>query len=170
MSSDTSQDHHVVRAEKGRGSKIVRTAGARWSLAAERRFLEVLAATANVSAAAEAAGFSTTALYRRRMRWPGFAAEWNLALEQGYARIEAMLVERASDSLRREPVAGDGAAPAMSVAEAMNLLRLHRATVRGGAPQDYAWRQAPPDAEAVRASILRKIEAIERVEARARNA
>jgi hypothetical protein len=52
----------------------------------------------------------------------------------------------------------------MTVSETMNLLRLHRASVRGGAPQDYAWRRGAPDPEAMRASILRKIEAIERAE------
>lgn len=52
--------------------------------------------------------------------------------------------------------------PTMTVREAMNLLRLHRATARGGAPQNYGWRRAAPDPEAMRASILRKIAAIER--------
>lgn len=160
----------VVRQARNRRTQVIRTSGKRWSDAAELRFLEELAATANVRAAAAAAGFSTTAIYNRRMRWPGFAAEWDACLEQGYARIEMELVARATDSLRREPVTGAAPDKEMTVAEALNLLRLHRASVKGGAPQRYDARARPPDAEAVRASILRKIEAIERGAAARRTA
>lgn len=188
----------VVRPAIHGGTKVIRVQardgagaeGARWSEAAEERFLDQLAATCNVTAAAEAAGFSTTTLYKRRARWPGFAAEWDAAIAQGYARLEARLVELATDSLRAAAEAGAEAAdacddgrghrcesaggraaevasgPRMTVAEAMNLLRLHRASVRGGAPQRYGWRRGAPDPEALRASILRKIEAIERADAR----
>jgi hypothetical protein len=55
----------------------------------------------------------------------------------------------------------------MTVPEITNLLRLHRAAQRGGAPQNFGWRRAAPDPDAMRASILRKIEAIERAGARA---
>jgi len=166
VSADVAGTNGVVRQAKNRGTKIVRTTGKRWSQAAERAFLEELAATANVRAAAATAGFSTTAIYKRRMRWPGFAEAWDEALEQGYVRIETMLVERATDSLSGEPIAGDRPVPAMTVAEAMNLLRLHRASVRGGAPQRYDARAKAPDFDEVRASILRKIEAIERARGR----
>lgn len=166
VSADDARGNAVVRQAINGNTKIIRTTGARWSQAAERVFLEELAATANVTAAAEAAGFSTTAIYNRRKRWPGFAEEWDACLEQGYVRIETMLIEVATDSLRREPIAGDREAPPMSIADAMNLLKLHRASVRGGAAQRYDARAKAPDFEAVRASILRKIEAIERADAR----
>lgn len=167
--------HAVIRPARNGKTQVIR-ARARWSDAAEERFLSVLAETCNITAAAEAAGFSTTTLYKRRARWPGFAAEWDAAVAQGYARLEARLVELATDSLRA-PDDGDGdgdgdeaaaapGGPAMTVSEAMNLLRLHRASVRGGAPQDYGWRRGAPDPEAMRASILRKIDAIERAEQR----
>ena len=156
----------VIRQAKNGKTKVIRTSGKRWSQAAERVFLEELAATCNVRASAAAAGFSTTAIYQRRMRWPGFAEAWDAALEQGYVRLETMLVEAATDSLAREPIAGDRPVPAMTVAEAMNLLRLHRASVRGGAPQRFDSRAKAPEFAAVRASILRKIEAIERADAR----
>jgi len=159
----------VVRPAKNGNTRVIRSR-ARWSDAAEAVFLEELAATCNVTAAAEAAGFSTTAVYQRRMRWPGFAAAWAEAVEQGYARIEAMLVERATDSLRSTSILRQAQderedRPAPTFAEALNLLRLHRASVRGGAPQDYRAREKAPDMDEVRASILRKIEAIERADA-----
>jgi len=235
------QTGRVTRpGKKTRKHQVIRTTpGKRWSAQAERLFLEELAATANVRGAAAVAGFSTTALYNRRMRWPAFAEAWAQALEQGYARIETALIEMASDTaglwsddkdrIAREMAAaaeaaarksaeddgagagrdgagGDGAGadpagrdqaesgaadlgtvaleppgrramagvdggalsrrPALSVAEMMNILKLHRASVRGGAAQDYGWRAGPPDMEAIRASIWRKIEAIERAAAR----
>jgi hypothetical protein len=156
----------VVRPEKFGVTKIVLTTGKRWSAEAEEAFLEVLAATANVTAAAEACGFSDTAIYRRRMRDPGFAAAWAEALAHGYARIEAMLIETATESLRRKPIAGDRPMPAVGFNDALNLLKLHRASVRGGKPQRYAWRQQEPDIEDVRAEILRKVAAMERVRGR----
>ena len=233
----------VVRPAINGKTQIARTSDARWSLRAERIFLAELAATCNVRAAAAAAGFSTTAIYNRRMRSAEFAAAWALALDQGYARIETALVELASARLCALVSggeaggvvrAGDGAAdggksaggaaesagaeggsgadgqagaktgsgagsgadagaasgavsdggskgadagaesrvagPAMSIGEMMNLLRLHRASARGGAAQNYDWRAqgrpGPEELDAVRASILRKIEAIERADKR----
>lgn len=161
----------VVRPARNGGTKVIRiSSNARWSDAAEERFLGTLAETCNVTAAAQAAGFSNTAVYKRRARWPGFAAEWDAAVAQGYARLEARLVELATDSLRErdggEGDAGNGGRgsrdPIMTIAEATNLLRLHRASARGGAPQNFGWNRATPDPDAMRASILRKIEAMER--------
>lgn len=152
----------AARPAKNGQTRIVRTAGYRWSAAAEAVFLEELAATANVRAAAEAAGFSTPAIYKRRMKEVGFAARWQAALEQGVARIEMALVHSAAASMEGLPVAGDHPIPAMSVADALNVLRLHRAAVHGGKPQRYAWRAEMPSAEAVRAEILRKLAVLRR--------
>jgi hypothetical protein len=55
----------------------------------------------------------------------------------------------------------------MSVEQAMNLFKLHRASQHGGRPQRYAWRQQEPDIEDVRAEILRKVAAMERARTRA---
>ena len=77
----------VLRPAVNRNTRIIRSTGARWSDTAEGVFLGHLAATCNVTAAAEAAGFSTTAIYTRRMKEPGFAERWEAALKQGYARL-----------------------------------------------------------------------------------
>ncbi len=158
----------IVRPAKNGKTQVIRTRHF-WSEEAEETFLEELAATCNVKAAAQAAGFSTVAVYRRRMKHAGFTEAWALAIAQGYARLEAMLVERATASLSAravEDVVAKGAArpvPAeMSVGDAMSLLKLHRASVRGGPEQAYGHREKAPDVEEVRANILRKIEAIER--------
>lgn len=167
-----------VRQDKHGKAQVIRATG-RWSQEAEARFLGELAATANVRAAAAAAGFSTTAIYKRRAAWPGFRAAWDAALDQGYARIEALLIENACEALSgaaavavadARPVALVGEGPplaaGMTVDQAMNLLKLHRASARGGAPQRYDARAKPADVAAVRASILRKVAAIERADAR----
>jgi hypothetical protein len=152
----------VVRPAKNGKTHIMRTGGHRWSAAAEAVFLEQLAATANVSASAEAAGFSTTAIYKRRMAEAGFRTRWQAALEQGVARIEMALVHCAAASLEGTPIVGDHPTPAMSVADALNVVKLHRAAVHGGKPQRYGWRTELPDIEEVRAEILRKVAVLER--------
>lgn len=166
----------IVRAPgKGR-AQVIRSSGKRWTDRAEDVFLAHLATTANVRASAAVAGFSATTLYKRRMAWPGFAARWNTALEQGYVRIEALLIERATATLSGDigvggkdgPPVGEDivlTGPAMTVAEAMNMLKLHRAAVRGGPPQRYKDWSAPLDLDAIRASIHRKIDAIVRARA-----
>lgn len=152
----------AIWAHKSGRSKLVRIkdAATRWTADAEATFLEHLATTANVDLSAAEAGFSDTAIYRQRMADAGFAARWDDALRQGYARIELLIVECACESLRpgKSPP-GKAAMPRMTPAEVMNLLKLHRAAVHGGKPQRYGWRAGLPDPEAVKAEILRKIEA-----------
>ena len=89
-------EDECVRASSSGRPCIVRAGPGRWSVAAERRFLKSLASTANVKASAEAAGVSANAVYARRAQWPGFADRWQAALAQGYARLEASLVEEAA--------------------------------------------------------------------------
>lgn len=132
-----------------------------WSEKAEQIFLDHLAATCNVRASADAAGFSNVAVYRRRRKWPGFAERWDAALVQGYSRLEAVMLANAADTMEGLPPDPDVPIPPMSVADALNLLRLHRAAVKGGPAQDYKHRKKR-SLDEVRASIVRKLEAIER--------
>jgi hypothetical protein len=142
---------------------VVRAGPGRWSTRSERAFLAALTASANVEAAARAAGVSAVTAYNRRKQWPGFAAAWDEAKEEGYVQLEMRLIHAANTTLDPDPVAAVvGEAPAMTAAEAINLLRLHRASVRGGRPQRYGWRARLPDIEEVRAEILRKLAAIKR--------
>jgi hypothetical protein len=50
----------------------------------------------------------------------------------------------------------------MTIADAINNLKLHRSAVKDGPPQRYDWRLAEPDIEEVRAEVLRKVAAMER--------
>jgi hypothetical protein len=174
-SSEAPRDERTLRtAPKLRGDEIVRSSRAgrpciarvgpgRWSAKSERAFIAELTATANVAAAARAAGVSTTAAYNRRRLWPAFAEAWREALAEGYVRLETLLIHAATSTLDPEPEPeAERAAPLMSVEQAMNLFKLHRASQQGGKPQRYGWRQQLPDIEDVREEILRKVAALEK--------
>lgn len=156
----------IVRASRHGRPCVMRVGPGRWSAAKEAVFLSALEEGANVKRAAAAAGISTCTLYTRRRREPAFFAAWAEAVRGGYLDVEALLIENAKTVLGGgEPAAEDGErrlTGEMSVADAINILKLHRASVKGGAPQRYDWRAQEPDIEEVRAEILRKVEAMER--------
>ncbi|PAX09366.1 hypothetical protein [Sphingomonas lenta] len=142
------------------GPQVVATTGKRWSDEAERIFLDALASSCNVRLSADAAGFSTVAIYRRRRDDPGFAQRWQAALEQGYARIEMALVAATGNAL--EGFAPDADAPILvtNARDAIAVLQLHRASVKGEGR--FPGRPARPRSlEELSAGILAKFEAIE---------
>jgi molybdenum-dependent DNA-binding transcriptional regulator ModE len=157
------RDDEVVRASKAGRPCVVRAGPGRWSTGGERAFLAELATTANIKAAARAAGVSDVAAYNRRRQWPAFAAAWREAKAEGYERLELALICRANATLDPEPevAARDDAFAAMSVGEAIKLL-FHHLGGNGGRTPRYGWRRQEPDIEEVRAEILRKVEAMER--------
>ena len=65
---------------------------------------------------------------------PAFAQRWQAALEQGYARIEMALVQRAADALEGFAPDPDTPIPMMTVEQAIKVLDRHRATIEGGPP------------------------------------
>ena len=155
----------------GVGAPRLERPGVPLSPDAIERFLDMLAATANVRRAAAAAGASAAGFYARRRRDDGFRMAWDAALESGRARLESLLLARA---IRRFDPDEDGGAidgdrallseaPPMSVDEAMRLLAMARGKPAGHRRE--AWRRIPSMDE-VRDSILRKLEAIERHGAR----
>jgi len=66
---------------------------ARW----RPKFLEVLSNSANVRAACQAAGVNRRTAYRHRERNPGFAAEWEEALQEAAEVLEAVAWQRAKE-------------------------------------------------------------------------
>lgn len=128
-------------------------------------FLEHLAATCNVTASAEAAGVHVTTTYVCRMRDEGFRADWDAALVQGYARLEAALLERASSGRARCRVRGDkivegpDAAGEVDWDKGMQLLNHHRRGLAGftSAPRNKILR-VPIDKVAEK--LIRKLKAL----------
>ena len=78
-------------------------------------------------------------------------------MEIGYTRLECLVLEAGTSTLEGKELATDHPVPRMTIPEALNLLRLHRAGVRGGRPQRYDWRAQEPDIEEVRAEVLRRL-------------
>jgi hypothetical protein len=156
-----------VRYTRDGRAKRVYTDGAQWSEEAEDVFFEHLAASCNVTASAAAAGFGHTTVYRHRLLRPEFAARWQAALSQGYARLELALLEAASNSLAGMTFDPDHPIPKMSFEQAMDLLRFHQQSVKGERhPGGHARVRSLDE---VRASILKKVEAIRNAEREARN-
>jgi hypothetical protein len=162
----------VVRYSKREGAQLVRAGAGRWSNLVEARFTSALEATGNVRAAAAAAGVSTTALYKRRKRYPLLEAQWAAARETGCRAVSLMLIDAAEAALDPDLDAAALGLPKVSVADAIAILRLHRFE-EAGAPthagvraqsraESRARRQAVEDMpiEAVREEILRRIGAI----------
>lgn len=149
----------VRYGENGRAKRI-KTSGAQWSEEAEERFFDALAASCNVTLSAAEVGFTTFTVYRQRRMRPDFAERWAGALAQGYARLEMALVEAAVDTVDGREFDAERPIPRMTVAEAMNLLKLHGPEVRGErrGPGNPRRRRTLDE---VRGSIIKKIEAIE---------
>ena len=128
----------VVRGSGGSGGgrrvQIGRARAHQWTARVEARFLGALAATCNVKAACAEVGMHAPSAYAHRKRWRAFAEAWDAAIEEGYARIEIALLERGcnlfSDPEDIAPIE-DHPIAAMTVAEAIHLLHMHKHQVHG---------------------------------------
>lgn len=122
-----------------------------WTQAKRRIFLDHLAATCNVRRSAETAGMGEHGAYALRRRDPAFAAQWQAAIEHGYATIEATLMARAlapPDATLPERQEGDPLTPdpaGMDTELALGLLKWRdqgeRRTKRVGPPPRVATRE-----------------------------
>lgn len=98
----------------------------------QKQFLALFAATCNVRWAARSTGISQSTAYRQRMINPAFAAAWDMALEQGYARLEMRILQqqfaRVDEELDRIDFEGDWDVPDPPVEDmdrAVQLLKHH---------------------------------------------
>jgi len=150
----------VVKAATGRRIQITRARTDQWTPSAEARFLAVLAATCNVKAACSAVRMSTTSAYHHRRRWPAFARRWHEAIAEGYMRLEAALLEAGCNLFSGDGLPPPVKLPPVSVAEAVQLLHMHKKQVHGlgKAP---GRRPRPRSLEELKPRILRKFEAFE---------
>jgi hypothetical protein len=151
----------AIRDDRGGRPKVVRLGRRSWSEEKEAKFLDTLAATCSVTIALEEAAVSRSALYRQRRSNPGFAARWREALDIGYERLEARLIESAERALSGEAPDEDSPFPDMTVAQAIVVLQQHH-VARKAVHTRTAWRCRDKPIEDVRASLARKLDAIER--------
>ena len=130
--------------------------------ARRRAFLEHLAATCNVQASAAVAGAAVSTVYANRMRDAEFRADWDAAIQQGYARLEAALIARATQGEGRNDIAGDKIVDGPEAPErvdwdkGMDLLR-HQQRHLTGRPVDNRARPVRVPIEQVAAKLIRKL-------------
>ena len=141
------------------GLQVVTSKGHRWTEEAEAIFFAHLALTCNVTQSAAMAGFSATRMFQKRRNEPDFARKWQAAIDQGHARLEALLVQRAIETLEGFAPDADTPVPAVTFKDAMSLLGHHRARVEGGPRSRRSWAR-PRSLDEVRDAILAKLEAI----------
>lgn len=116
----------VVSGTNGRRTQIRRAKLTQWTPRVEDRFVAVLAATCNVKLACREVGMWPPSAYNHRKRWPNFARRWDQAIEIGYARLEAALIQNACHFLN--PI--DAPAPehlleGMSVSHAIDIAQMN---------------------------------------------
>jgi hypothetical protein len=122
----------------------------------QRRFLESLAATCNVTESAKAAGVVVNTVYNCRMKSPAFRAAWEQALEQGYARLEAAMLAQAAAAIDFD--GGKEAPGRLDWDRAADLLdKYERRRTRR---RDEAPRFAAVPVEEARARLIAKLKAI----------
>ncbi|HMC91056.1 MAG TPA: hypothetical protein VKI45_01225 [Allosphingosinicella sp.] len=128
-------------------------------------FLETLAETCSVKAAAEAAGIRTAYCYRLKLKDAAFAAEWQDAIAIGYAQVEERLILDATGRAANDDDADGGAPGRMDKYEreqALNLLKYHReeaifrTTSRRGPAGGLAAEDETDRAILARLAIVRK--------------
>ena len=147
--------------------KLIRASEARWSPRKEEKFLLELTMSGSVKLAAKAAGFSTAALYKRRLKDKRFAAAWEAAVETGKARVQAYLVEAATRTFDPDelPIGEAPELPNVSIGEAINIARLQHAGGRGRGGKDSHFDGWEADHEEYRDACERIIERLERMSA-----
>ena len=137
---------------KKRKTKIVRES---WNAEKKATFLATLAATCNVSAAVRSISLSESSVYRLRRKSPEFRTEWQIALREGYARLELAMLERAINGTEK-PVfhLGKEVGKVIEYPDriAMTLLTAHRGSVIGATDEPK-----PSHPEEVRQRILDKL-------------
>jgi hypothetical protein len=143
------------------GPQIVRIGDHRIGPDDIETFLSHLAATCNASLSAELTGFSREAFYHRRRGDPALDRRWRDAVAYGYGRIEELVLRTAEALLEGRPPPPDSPLTDMTMRDAIHILQLYRGTVTGKG-KAAGWTGRPRSPEERKASILRKLNAIER--------
>ena len=131
----------------------------RFTAAGRRMFLDTLAATLNIRLSAETAGISSQSVYHHRRVDAQFRAEWQTALDEGYVRLEAELLDRALNGKRKQVARGGQIVETIEFSDslALNLLLQHRKAVA-----EYRAALPPPgeDVAVLRARFIAKLAGI----------
>jgi len=153
----------VVRGSGGSGHgrhiQIARARVKQWSPRSEDRFIATLAATCNVRASCAEVGISVPSAYKHRDRWPAFARRWDMAIADGYTRIEIALIEHGGNMFSAPEQPAQATMPPMNVEQAIHVMHMYKNRMRGIGKRPGYWRR-PRTLDEVRDSILKKLSAI----------
>ena len=141
------------------GAQVRRRRPNSWTSAHQNEFIAHLVATANVTASAAAVGKSIACVYARRRSSVAFRNAWADALAEGYARLEATLLDRALNGKRTTRTVGGVEVPHVEYSDnlGLHLLRQHRQAV---AEHRAAMPAAREDPRVARARLARTIDLI----------
>lgn len=155
----------IRRSSDGR-LKVQARGKRRWSKTNEERFFAVLRECGNVAASARAVGVSREAVWKRRREWPAFARRMEQTLDEAEASLEFRVAclgtnwtEEAEARKHDEPPESEIAPQPFDHEFALRFLKWRDEKKRRGG---VGAAPSLPPIEEVRASILRKLDAIER--------
>jgi hypothetical protein len=158
----TGKDGHVIAADRRTAERTGHTGRkrVRWTARMKSEFLDHLAATGSVAAAAAAIAVRPSSLYQLRRRDAAFAAAWREAVVLAYDALETLVLGHVMSGQADRTIT-DGVHGPIDVDQALRLLARHRDALRGkpfkGGPRIvYATRVATD------AAILKAIEALMR--------
>ena len=143
----------------GKADGAAKPSGKSWNDGTKAQFLEHLAELCSVRAAVAALGMAVSGAYALRQKDTEFAAQWDAALDIGYARLEHELLDRAVNGQPREVMNRSGEVVVLreiSNRLGLALLKLHH--VRVMAIRAHHGAINDDDAAAARANILEKLE------------
>ena len=127
-----------------------------WNSEKEEAYVNALAETCNYTAAAAAAGVSTSSAWKRRKTNAKFRASCREAVAAGYQRLELALLDRALNGSEKIVTRKDGSEERVREypnAVALTLLRLHRETAA-----EVENEPEPVDIEEVRERLFNKLQ------------
>ncbi|WP_324750421.1 hypothetical protein SH591_02775 [Sphingomonas sp. LY54] len=142
-----------IAANNLRGLQVRKMRHVRFGAKRQQCFLAHFAWSADTLAAAAAAGVCETTVYNQRRSNPAFAEEFQAALDQAYARLEAEALRQrlaAQQALRAaversEPGAQPGAAPLLPAEMAAEFERVLKLLARWDRKPRRPERHAAPD-------------------------
>jgi hypothetical protein len=150
----------VVRGTGGSGGgkrvQVARARAGQITAGVEDRFLAALEDTCNVQAAYREAGVSKGAIYTHRKRWPAFERRWQAALEEGWVRLDFLLLECASNPMSTLEQKA-------RASQALHSAHMHKYQVARIGRRPGGWAR-PPSIEDVAAKIIRKAEQMKRAD------
>jgi hypothetical protein len=155
------RDGLTVKRGRGGEMQIYAAHPLAWTKRREDCFFACFAETGNVAAAARAAGFSGKAAWARARACPAFAERLAAARAEATERLEFQLIEQGTNLLSGE----GGARPDPQLA--MWLLKREDQRRAGSLKRGAGWRR-PRTIDEARDSILTKLAAFDRKQARER--